>query len=106
MKFITIIFIPILISCAEQPAKESAPDFIEITKSHLEEASNQSELGADIYKKDKLASSATDYLFEKGILPNDTRPKGWVVDISNSTQKVIFMGPSKTGIKVIIRSLT
>lgn len=99
MKLINIIFISLLIGCAEHPIKESAPDYIKITEAHRDEIGKQSELGAAIYQKDKLAASATDYLFQKGILPNDTRPRGWVVDISDGAQNVYFMGPSKSGIK-------
>lgn len=100
MKITSMIFVAVLsVGCGAQPVKDSEPDYLKVTEAHIEETERQSQLGAAIYQKDRLAASATDYLFEKGVLPNDTRIKGWVVDVSDDAQKVYFMGAGEAGIE-------
>jgi hypothetical protein len=100
MKIIFIALVLFLSACASN--KEVAapkPEYTPITDIQLAFVAEEIKVGKLLYKKDKLAADATDFLFEKNILPNDSRIRGWVVDTTKELATVYFMGSSDKGLQ-------
>ncbi len=100
MKIIIISTILFLTACAStmnpsKPVRKYTP----ISDQHRAFVREESETGKLLYKKDQLAANATDFLFAKNILPNDSRIKGWIVTLENGKNTVYFMGKVDSEIK-------
>lgn len=99
MKYALIGILTMLSACTGQVAKQSEREQVPLTEAHLATVEAEQEIGKEVFRKDGYAAKATDYLFDQGILPDDRRSTGWVVDLRKDIPAVYFMGPGPNGLK-------